>query len=152
MDPSQVICHYCQEKEHIAHGCSKKVANNYKRRRDNKSIESVALVASLHDNDGDEGIINTTLLTWYVDLAASTHMCKNKEIFIEYHVFNNPCPIFLRNGAHIMTIAIGNVKIRGGIIHNVLHVPLIKKNLVSIDALDIVGIKVVFSKGLCKLW
>ena len=51
-----------------------------------------------------------------------------------------------------MAIAIGNVKIRKGIIHNVLHVPLIKKNLLYVDALDIIGIKVVFSKGLCELW
>ena len=79
-------------------------------------------------------------------------MCKNKDICTEYHVFDNPYPIFLRNDAHIMTIAIRNVKIREGIIHNVLHVPLIKKNLLSVDALDIAGIKVVFSKGLCELW
>ena len=115
-------------------------------------MEGVALMASLHDIDGDEAITNTNLLTWYVDSAASAHMCKNKEFFTEYHVFDNPRPIFLGNGAHIMAIAIGNVKIREGIIHNVLHVPLIKKNLLSVDALDIAGIKVVFSKGLCELW
>ena len=79
-------------------------------------------------------------------------MCKNKEFFTKYHVFVNPRPIVLGNGAHIMAIAIGNVKIREGIIHNVLHVPLIKKNLLSVDALNIAGIKVVFSKGLCELW
>ena len=152
MDPSQVVCHYCQEKGRIARGCAKKVADNYKRRRENKGMEGVALKASLHDIDGDEAITNTNLLTWYVDSVASAHMCKNKEFFTEYHVFDNPRPIFLGNGAHIMAIAIGNVKIREGIIHNVLHVPLIKKNLLSVDALDIAGIKVVFSKGLCELW
>ena len=115
-------------------------------------MEGVVLMASLHDIDGDEAITNTNLLTWYVDSAAIAHMCKNKEFFTEYHFFVNPRPIFLGNGAHIMAIAIGNVKIREGIIHNVLHVPLIKKNLLSVDALDIAGIKVVFSKGLCELW
>ena len=72
-------------------------------------------------------------------------------MFIEYHVFDGPRPIFLGNGAHIMAIAIEKVKIRGGIIHNVLHVPLIKRNLLSVDALDITGIKDFFSRGLCKL-
>ena len=79
-------------------------------------------------------------------------MCKNEEIFTECHVFDNPRPIFLGNGAHIMAIAIANLKIRGGIIHNVLHVPLIKKNPLSVGALDIAGLEVVFSKGLCKIW
>ena len=81
-----------------------------------------------------------------MDSAASAHMCKNKEFFTEYHVFDNPRPIFLGNGAHIMAIAIGNVKIKEGIIHNVLLAPLIKKKLLSVDALDIVSIK------LCELW
>ena len=138
-----MVCHYCQEKGHIARGCAKKVTDNYKRRRENKGTEGVALMASLHDIEDDEAITNTNLLTWYVDSAASAHMC---------HVFDNPRPIFLGNGARIMAVAIGNVKIREGIIHNVLHVPLIKKNLLSVDALDIGGIKVVFSKGLCELW
>ena len=118
MDPSQVVCHYCQEKKHIARGCAKKVADNYRRRRENKGMEGVALMASLHDiDDDDESITNTNLLTWYVDSAASAHMCKNKEFFTEYHVFDNPRPIFLGNGAHTMAIAIGNVKIREGISH-----------------------------------
>ena len=51
----------------------------------------------------------------------------------------------------MMVIAIGNVKIKGGIIYNVMHVPLRKKYLLYVDALDIIVIKVVLSKGLCKL-
>ena len=38
-------------------------------------MEGVVLMASLHDIDGDEAITNTNLLTWYVDSAASAHMC-----------------------------------------------------------------------------
>ena len=124
----------------------KKVVDNYKRKRENKGMEGVALMASLHDIDGDEAITNTNLLTWYVDSTASAHMCKNKEFFTEYHVFDNPRPIFLGNGAHIMAIAIANLKIRGGVIHNVLHVPLIKKNLLSVDALDLAGKRLFLQK------
>mgnify|MGYP006970522992 CR=1 FL=1 len=92
----------------------------------------------MYDINGDEGITNTTLLTWYVDSITSAHICKNKEIFTKYHVFDNPCLVFLGNGAHVMAIAIKNLKISGGIIQNVLHVPLIKKKLLSIDALEMV--------------
>ena len=93
-----MVCHYCQEKGNIACGCANKVADNNKRRNwENKGTEDVALMASLHDIDGDEAITNTNLLTWYVDSVASAHMCKNKEFFTEYHVFDNPRPIFLGN-------------------------------------------------------
>ena len=71
MNPSQVVCHYCQEKGHIAHGYAKKVTDNYKRRRENEGTKGVVLIASLYNIDGDERITNTTLLTWYVDSAAS---------------------------------------------------------------------------------
>ena len=140
-----MVYHYCQEKGHIARGCSKKVTNKYKR-RENIGTIGVALMESLHDIDGDEAITNTNLLTWYVDSTTSAHMCKNEEIFTECHVFDNPRPIFLGNGAHIMAIAIANLKIRGGVIHNVLHVPLIKKNLLSVDALDLAGKRLFLQK------
>ena len=37
MNPSQVVCHYCQERGHIAHVCAKKVTNNYKREENTKA-------------------------------------------------------------------------------------------------------------------
>jgi hypothetical protein len=91
---------------------------------------------------------------WYVDSGASIHMSCNKDWFENYHETNNGANIYLGDdrshqvkgyGDVPMTLPNGCVKQ----IHNVMYVPGIKKNLISVSTITDQDLKVEFLKSHC---
>ena len=74
--------------------------------------------------------------TWIIDTGASDHMCHNENLFIQTQIFPKAYHVTLPNGHVVNVHKVGSVRIHLDIIlHNVLHVPQFKYNLLSIGKL-----------------
>ena len=83
-------------------------------------------------------------------------MCPSKQWFETYHEVNGG-KVLLRNNKACNVVGIGNVKIRmqDGIertLTNVRHIPELKKNLISLGTLDMVGCTIKAGNGVLKVY
>ena len=96
--------------------------------------------------------VSTSKGTWIVDSGATDHMTQSSHGFISY----NPCPsnkkIATADGTLVTVAGQGGVVINQNfILKNVLHVPKLSANLVSIHKLTKdLNCVVTFSSALCK--
>ena len=87
-------------------------------------------------------------VAWIMDSGCSRHMTFDKQAFVNYAVLDKPIPVRLANGMEIQAIAEGtvsfNIAVKGGKrriqLHEVLHVPKLAGNLVSVSHLQDKGI------------
>lgn len=89
---------------------------------------------------------------WYIDSGASFHMTGNKEYFSHLKEKDMQFHIELGDDGMYTTTAIGTISFEmnsGSSLHirDVLYVPSLKKNLVSIATLEDKGYDVIFNKG-----
>lgn len=87
-------------------------------------------------------------VAWIMDSGCSRHMTFDEKAFVNYAVLDKPIPVRLANGMEIQAIAEGtvsfNIAVRGGKrriqLHEVLHVPKLAGNLISVSHLQDKGI------------
>ena len=91
---------------------------------------------------------------WYVDSAATCHMCNYKEFFVE--MTQTRQNIYLANGSTLPCFGVGegviqtnNKAVR---IKEVLYVPGLDSNLLSVKALTEKGFSVIFKEKKCELF
>lgn len=103
-------------------------------------------------------INSTSLQNWIVDSGASKHMCCDKKIFNSLQSCKN-VNVVIASGAKIPAVGIGNVSLcvsdsgrRLNVdLHDVLFVPDIKTNLISVKKITERGYSVTFSGDKCFL-
>ncbi|XP_049400053.1 uncharacterized protein LOC125864182 [Solanum stenotomum] len=78
---------------------------------------------------------NTTDDTLYVDSGASSHMTHNSSILTDLKHYNGPDKIIIRNGSKLDITHVGNISGSGLKLKEVLVVPKINKNLLSVSKL-----------------
>ena len=86
---------------------------------------------------------------WWVDTGATRHICANKDMFTSYVPVSSGEQLFMGNSSTSKVEGQGKVilKMTSGkelTLNNVLHVPHIRKNLVSGSLLSKNGFKLVF--------
>jgi len=86
---------------------------------------------------------------WWVDTGATRHICADKKMFTTYKVVENGEPLYMGNSSTSKIEGTGKIvlKMTSGkelTLNNVLHVPDIRKNLVSGSLLIKNGFKLVF--------
>lgn len=92
----------------------------------------------------------TDVKKWVVDSGATKHICGNKDVFTSYtHVGVEEEHVYLGDSRTTPVLGKGKVllKLTSGktlALTNVLHVPTIRTNLISVALLGKSGIKVVF--------
>jgi hypothetical protein len=117
------------------------------------------------DGDGFSSVFNVTDNLnyyrengWLIDSGASDHMCAEKEIVTDFkecseHVYladNNPVKAI---GRGTVTLTVWNgYSINKMILTDVLVVPNIRKNLLSISKLESKGAFVTFCEGKVEIW
>jgi hypothetical protein len=113
-----------------------------------------AWIAAVTDDEADERSQNSSLayrlqeLTWIVDSGATTHMTHSRKAFINYYPLDMPTQVRVANGEYINAIAKGTVGIKTQLkgsehqirINDVLHVPELAGNLISMGQLHEKGI------------
>ncbi|KAL0349572.1 UNVERIFIED_CONTAM: Retrovirus-related Pol polyprotein from transposon TNT 1-94 [Sesamum radiatum] len=105
------------------------------------NLSAVVFEANLVDNPRE----------WWIDTGATRHICSDKEMFSTYTPINGR-KLFMGNSATSNIVGIGNVvlKMTSGkelTLIDVLHVPDIRKNLVSGSLLVKSGFRLVFESN-----
>jgi len=116
-----------------------------------------ALVASVasHGTDPHRCFITAAVgqdaARWVIDSGASAHMTPRRDLFITYTVLPTPQRILFGGGASAPAIARGSIRIAGPsgtvTLEDVLHVPELACNLLSLPTATRRGVQVAFSAG-----
>ena len=89
---------------------------------------------------------------WYVDNGASFHMTGDKELFSDLEEKDLQVHIEMGDDGRYSVTSIGTISFeresgKPFILKDVMHVPGLKKNLISVAMLEDKGYDVVFSEG-----
>ena len=98
--------------------------------------------------------------SWIVDSGATCHICNNKQSFLEFHSSERPQHVTLGDGHSLSAIGTGNVslelvlrngKTRQCQLYNVLYVPKLSYNLLSVSKVTEAGKRVEFQSTDCQI-
>ena len=153
-------CFYCDNKGHTIKDCWKKMAdeknepiNNSWRKPEsaNNVVDELELwVATEEVCSSVDTQVKDDL--WILDSGASRHMTSNRDWYSSWTPLQEPINVVVGNNARCPAKGTGTVSIKattGGpkYLSQVLYVPNLKKNLVSISALTDKGLDVRFKKS-----
>jgi hypothetical protein len=155
MDLSKVKCFHYHEHGHLA--------TNYPQKKKNKTVVGAATGEALISQfDLDFTLITCMDLSasgsvWYLDSGASFHMMGDKESFIDLEEKYLKIHIEMGDDGRYSATSIGTITFQRDSgkpfqLRNVMHVPGLKKNLVSVAMMEDRGYDVVFSSGKSYLW
>lgn len=134
-----IICHYCKKSGHIKSRC-------FKLKRDSKKPEETSLVAT--------AFMAKTHDSWLVDSGCSAHMCNNRDLFIELKDCNNA--ISIANDEKLDCLGKGIIQIEtGNVVRkllDVLYVPKLSHNLLSVSCLVQRGFTILFDDHGCFVY
>lgn len=113
-------------------------------------------------SDRDKYIQNTgsDTIKFFIDSGCTDHLINDKSYFENLMMLKNPIRIAIAKDKHyIEAIGIGDIKVLSYVndkaikctIKNVLYVPSLKRNLLSVKRLEMYGIQVIFIDGKVKL-
>jgi hypothetical protein len=159
-NPSEIQCYYCARKGHIQADCNFKKAADNLREQKNSGKKPAAVAASSTTTPTKEshafmarrGFPDAHPGDWFVDSGATDHMCYEKDCFTVYHSLPSPHPIYLGNSSIVNAYGIGSVQIGDDVnLFNVLHVPDLDLNLLSVDKVLQHSYDVLFSGDGCNI-
>ena len=75
--------------------------------------------------------INSSPDDWFIDSEASHHMDATKEVYSSLDAFKGP-PILMGDNSPVEVIDKGRIKLTNGSFKNVLHIPKLSDNLLSV--------------------
>jgi hypothetical protein len=152
-DKSKDKCNYCGKVGHWAEDCYKRLAKEQDgQHRANKASDSVDLfvaanVANAKSKDD-----------WFIDSGATQHLSCNRDWFVDYERIQ-PSKVYLGDDYPLDAIGKGSIhvkldvggKTRDGIFQNVLHVPDLAGNLLSVSKMVSQGLRVGFDDSGCTI-
>lgn len=167
-------CYNCDGIGHIAKYCPEK--REYKSRRERGSTKAKkpphkankAEANRYSSSDESAGLIAQHALSttcesgndWIVDSGATCHMCHDRAIFRSYHELEKPVKITLGDGRQVEALGQGDVSIKVKLradkykklrLHDVLLVPDLSYNLLSVAKASEYGKTTVFDKHGCEI-
>ena len=151
---SDVTCWNCDKRGHFSNQCKapkKNKSHKNKKRDDDESANAAtdelddALICSL-DSPVD---------SWIMDSGASFHTTPSKDLLSNY-VSGRFGKVYLADGKSLDIVGRGDINIKtssGSLwtLHNVRHIPALKRNLISIGQLDDEGHHTTFGDGAWKV-
>lgn len=141
-------CFTCGKFGHAAKECRQGKGPGSKTKEDksqtqaNLTEEIIAAVVS-------EVNLVSNISEWVVNTGATRHICSNKDMFQDYDKASDGECVFMGNSSTVSILGKGKVslKLTSGktiALHNILHVPDIRRNLISGALLNKAGIKLTF--------
>ena len=146
----KVKCHHCGKLGHIKRFCRKLKAEKEK----SEGSEKAAISAVKEDSDSESsalvGVADQALSSvsspneqraWIVDSGATSHMCRDKKSFSALYQSEDPVDVVLGDGRTLSAVGRGNVeldmvlpngKVKSCTLYDVLYVPDLSYNLVSV--------------------
>jgi len=173
---SKLRCYTCDERGHFAKDCPRNKINSHKKKGNKRRHHAHAaeddepstqrIRQESDDSSSDEEYVLISALTktishgsndWLIDSGASKNMLRFKESFVK--LFENDSPHKVKLGDDYQYPIKGSgessYKLDSGKsmkMQYVLFVPGLKKNLLSIYALDAKGMRVAFVDGQVLMW
>ena len=162
----QGICHYCKEKGHFARDRPKKNNKNNSRDGSNRpnrfSANCVAGNDVIDQIPQEEALLTSdsdVTFDWIIDSGATQHMTFNWNSLMDYFEFKTPCPVNLGDNRVIFAYGRGTYRITSDldgnaqriVLHDVLYLPDLEKNLLSVRSMAEPGAAVNFEGDQCKI-
>ena len=145
-------CYNCGNMGHRSKDCRK--PKNFKKQKAQAHVAEVDdITLDVSDMNLSAVISECNLVgnpkEWWVDTGATRHVCANRWMFSTYSLVDNAEPLYMGNSATAKVEGRGSIKLKmtSGkelTLKDVLHVPDIRKNLVSGSLLSKNGFKLVF--------
>ena len=142
-----VQCHKCKQLGHIAKFCKNKSQQAVEATvADQQQEEQLFVAAGFATRSPDE--------SWLIDSACSNHMTSNRELFKVLNKFEST-KVKIGNGDYMAVKGEGTIAIDTSagtkMISNVLYVPDVSQNLLSVGQLLEKGFKVLFEDKMCLI-
>ena len=152
-------CFKCNQFGHIVKNCpqNKRFAEkrehsnftDYSNGKDSFEIEDMGLWIGANTNSNE----------WFIDSGATKHMTNNRSLLFDYQQYEYPVNIYLRDSSVVLAEGEGKVRLPtcdGSddnflALHNVLFVPNLTKNLLSVSAMAQMGAEICFDKEKCTV-
>lgn len=157
---SDVICYHCNEPGHFKQKCPQ-LRQQFREWRQNKSAEKQHV--KMVEGSQPEFLFATTNILkngWVIDSGSTSHVSSERDLFVKFNAHHNET-IFVANGERVPAEGIGTVALnvlnRNGRqvtiwIQNVLFVPSMSGNLLSVRKLIANGYSVIFTpNGSCDI-
>ncbi|KAG8499853.1 hypothetical protein CXB51_006283 [Gossypium anomalum] len=147
--PVKDECAFCREKGHWKKNCPKL--------QKGKTISN-ACVAE-HDEESDFSLVGMAMAChtdeWILDSGCTYHMCPNKDWFFTLKELEDGV-VLMGNDSACKTMGVGTVQLKNHdgsiqVLTDVRYVPSLKKNLISLGALESKGLTITLRDGLLKV-
>eukprot|EP00794_Sanderia_malayensis_P006281 gene6281-7003_t len=167
-------CNHCGKIGHIKRNCfalhKKEEKNPYKEKQ--QRTYSTVQKHRKNDRDSDSDVValvvhelalgstNENMDGWIIDSGATSHMCKDLQAFTDLSELDQPEEISVGDGHIVKATQIGTVKLdieddQGQVkrckLQNVLFVPELAYNLISVPKLTKTGKAVMFGEPQCTI-
>ena len=151
---NDIVCWNCDKRGHFTNQCKapKKNKNQRNKKRDDDESANAAT-----DEIGDALIcsLDNPVESWVIDSGASFHTTPSRELLSNY-VSGSFGKVYLADGKPLDIVGRGDINIRTSsgtqwTLHNVRHIPALKRNLISIGQLDDEGHHTTFGDGAWKV-
>ncbi|KAH9782773.1 retrovirus-related pol polyprotein from transposon TNT 1-94-like protein [Citrus sinensis] len=145
-------CAFCHEKSHWRKDCPKA------QKRDGKKPATANMAQKDENSDYSLSITPAAYVAssseWILDTGATYHLCPIKEWFTDFRNLESGA-VMMGNNQPCRTMGIGTIRLKmfDGMVRElkeVRFVPEIKKNLISVGALEAKGYKVTIEDGTMK--
>ena len=150
-DPTKLTCFYCKEPGHFKRDCPKLFAKTKRFERANNVKDESSEVVFMASDGADHHC-------WYIDSGATQHMSGDRAAFVEYAAIP-PKAVYMGDNNKQDAVGQGSVKmvldVSGSALKakftNVLFVPNLKSNLISVSRLIKDGFSVQFGAAGCDI-
>ena len=130
-----IVCYNCQKVGHIARKC-----------RERRQPRALTVLKEKRKENRSE---------WIVDSGASEHMCCNRDLFTKVDINHECKKVTVGNNNEIPVKGIGSVRFESSngqiVMQNVLFVPDLAFNLISVSATSRNGNQVIFKGNTCDI-
>ena len=146
---------FCHEKGHL-----KKDYPKLKKKVNGKAISDACVIDRGGDSsDSESCLVGHQIIVgfdeWILDMGCTYHMCPHKEWLFNFEEVDGEA-VYMGSGDVSYTIGMGLIKLRNGngstrVFIDVRYVPKLKKNLISLGAIESIGLVVIIRDGVLKV-
>ena len=139
-------CFYCNKEGNWKRDCYQRKNDEAKDPNSHTPNSQPSLAFTVHDN----GMRKVEEKSWILDSGASQHLCSLQEVFVPgSYRQTHERGIEIADGSKIVAVGVGDVSIGQLQLTNVLHVPRVGGNLISVARLIDSGYEVSFAAEAC---
>lgn len=154
------VCYFCKHEGHFKHDCPK--YKSWLAKKNSKGVNNAANLAECSSQDDIQYLFSTSEINygeWIIDSGATCHISGQKDLFEELDE-NFKEKVFVANGQQVsaqgkgvLTVQLLNkfgkcITVK---ISDVLYIPEVKGNLISVRRLTQLGFNVYFDKDFCEI-